>query len=239
MSYAVPGVRLGVAQAGIKKAGKDDLLLIGLSENTQTAAVFTQNAFCAAPVRLARNHLALSLGRPQYLLINTGNANAGTGEEGLAGAMSCCAALGALAETPRYGRVALFNGCYWVSRYPVDRIEKAIPLAFDALQADHWERAADAILTTDTRPKLRTLTLKIDGQLCVITGIAKGAGMICPNLATMLAFIATDAAIASPLLDTLLRNAVNKSFNRITVDGDTSTNDAVTLSATGESGVCH
>ena len=100
MSYAVPGVRLGVAQAGIKKAGKDDLLLIGLSENTQTAAVFTQNAFCAAPVRLARNHLALSLGRPQYLLINTGNANAGTGEEGLAGAMSCCAALGALAETP-------------------------------------------------------------------------------------------------------------------------------------------
>lgn len=236
MSYAVPGVRLGVAQAGIKKAGKDDLLLIALSKKTQTAAVFTQNAFCAAPVRLARNHLALSLGRPQYLLINTGNANAGTGEEGLAGAMSCCAALGALAETPDTAVLPFSTGVIG-EPLPVDRIEKAIPLAFDALQADHWERAADAILTTDTRPKLRSFTLKIDGQPCVITGIAKGAGMICPNLATMLAFIATDAAIASPLLDTLLRNAVNKSFNRITVDGDTSTNDAVTLSATGESGV--
>ncbi|MAI93658.1 MAG: bifunctional ornithine acetyltransferase/N-acetylglutamate synthase [Halieaceae bacterium] len=236
MSYAVPGVRLGVAQAGIKKAGKDDLLLIALSEKTQTAAVFTQNAFCAAPVGVARNHLARSLGKPQYLLINTGNANAGTGEEGLMGAMSCCARLGTLAGIPDTAVLPFSTGVIG-EPLPVDRIEKAIPLAFGALQTDHWERAADAILTTDTRPKLRTLTLKIDGQPCVITGIAKGAGMICPNLATMLAFIATDAAIASPLLDILLRNAVNKSFNRITVDGDTSTNDAVTLSATGESGV--
>jgi len=236
MSYAVPGVRLGVAQAGIKKAGQDDLLIIALSENTQTAAVFTQNAFCAAPVMVAKRHLDLNRGQPLYLLINTGNANAGTGEAGLADALSCCAALGALSETSDTTVVPFSTGVIGES-LPVERIEKALPSAFGALQADQWEAAASAILTTDTQPKLRTREVEIDGHHCVITGIAKGAGMICPDLATMLAFIATDAVIAAPLLDDLLRSAVNRSFNRITVDGDTSTNDAVTLSATGQSGI--
>ena len=236
MRYAVPGIRLGVAQAGIKKAGKDDLLLIALSKNAQTVAVFTQNVFCAAPVTLARQHLALSLGQPRYLLINTGNANAGTGEAGMEGALACCAALGELAEVAATAVLPFSTGVIG-EPLPVERIESAIPNAFGALQLDQWERAAGAILTTDTRPKLRTATFEVDGRACVITGIAKGAGMICPNLATMLAFIATDAAISPPLLQDLLRNAVAKSFNRITVDGDTSTNDAVTLSATGESGV--
>lgn len=236
MRYLVAGVRLGVAQAGIKKAGKDDLLLIALSENTQTVAVFTQNAFCAAPVSVARKHLAMSLGQPRYLLINTGNANAGTGEAGIENALSCCFALGARAAVAHTAVLPFSTGVIG-EPLPVKRIESAIPAAFDTLQSDQWDRAAVAILTTDTRPKLRSATLEVDGRTCVITGIAKGAGMICPNLATMLAFIATDAAISAPLLEELLRNAVAKSFNRITVDGDTSTNDAVTLSATGESGV--
>ena len=236
MGYAVPGIRLGVAQAGIKKAGKDDLLLIELSEKTQTAAVFTANAFCAAPVTVAREHLALNAHQPRYLLINTGNANAGTGEDGLAAARACCAALGALSATPDSAALPFSTGVIG-EPLPVALIEQALPAALGVLQADQWEAAAGAILTTDTRSKLRTTTLEIDGQTCVITGIAKGAGMICPNLATMLAFVATDAAIAPPLLDELLRSAVLKSFNRITVDGDTSTNDAVTLSATGESRV--
>ncbi len=236
MGYAVPGIRLGVAQAGIKKAGKDDLLLIELSEKTQTAAVFTANAFCAAPVTVAREHLTLNANQPRYLLVNTGNANAGTGEDGLAAARACCAALGALSATPDSAALPFSTGVIG-EPLPVALIEQALPAALGALQADQWEAAAGAILTTDTRSKLRTTTLEIDGQTCVITGIAKGAGMICPNLATMLAFVATDAAIAPPLLDELLRSAVLKSFNRITVDGDTSTNDAVTLSATGESRV--
>lgn len=236
MGYGVPGIRLGVAQAGIKKSGKDDLLLISLSENTQTAAVFTQNAFCAAPVTVARRHLDLNLGQPRYLLINTGNANAGTGETGVAGALSCCVALAALTKTADTAVLPFSTGVIG-EPLPVERIEQALPAALAALHADHWEAAAAAILTTDTRPKLRTTTLEIDGRQCVITGIAKGAGMICPNLATMLAFIGTDVAIAPSLLDELLRNAVKKSFNRISVDGDTSTNDAVTLSATGESGI--
>lgn len=236
MGYAVPGIRLGVAQAGIKKAGKDDLLLIELSEKTQTAAVFTANAFCAAPVTVAREHLTLNAHQPRYLLINTGNANAGTGEDGLAAARACCAALGALSATPDSAALPFSTGVIG-EPLPVALIEQALPAALCALQADQWEAAAGAILTTDTRSKLRTTTVEIDGQTCVITGIAKGAGMICPDLATMLAFVATDAAIAPPLLDDLLRSAVAKSFNRITVDGDTSTNDAVTLSATGESRV--
>jgi len=236
MGYAVLGVRLGVAQAGIKKAGEDDLLLIALSENAKTVAVFTQNAFCAAPVTVARKHLALSQAQPRYLLINTGNANAGTGEAGIESALACCTALGALANVADTTVLPFSTGVIG-EPLPVKCIENAVPAAFNALQGDQWERAAGAILTTDTRPKLRTATLEINGHKCVITGIAKGAGMICPNLATMLSFIATDAAISAPLLEELLRNAVQKSFNRITVDGDTSTNDAVTLSATGQSGV--
>ncbi len=236
MGYAVPGVRLGVAQAGIKKPGKDDLLVIELSEKTQTAAVFTQNAFCAAPVTVAREHLETNGGRPRYLIVNTGNANAGTGEAGLADARSCCVALGSQVGIADNAVLPFSTGVIGET-LPIERIELAIPAALDALQADGWEAAAGAILTTDTRPKLRTTTFEIDGQQCVITGITKGAGMICPNLATMLAFIATDVEIAPPLLDDLLRGAVMKSFNRITVDGDTSTNDAVTLSATAESGV--
>lgn len=236
MSNAVPGVRLGVARAGIKKAEHDDLLIIALSENTQTAAVFTQNAFCAAPVMVAKRHLELNRGKPRCLLINTGNANAGTGEAGLADALSCCVALGTLLEISETTVLPFSTGVIGES-LPVERIDKALPSALGALQADQWEAAASAILTTDTQPKLRTRKVEIDGHHCVITGIAKGAGMICPDLATMLAFIATDAVIAAPLLDDLLRSAVNRSFNRITVDGDTSTNDAVTLSATGQSGI--
>ena len=236
MSTAVAGVQLGVAQAGIKKANHDDLVVIALAPGTRTSALFTRNAFRAAPVQLAEAHLAAAEAQPRYLLINTGNANAGTGEAGFQSARECCAALARLTDTSAPAVLPFSTGVIG-EPLSAEQISAALPAALGDLCDTGWERAAGAILTTDTRAKLRSVEVELDGQHCTITGIAKGAGMICPNMATMLAFVATDAAIEVPLLGELLSAAVQASFNRITVDGDTSTNDAVTLSATGQSGI--
>ena len=236
MNTAVAGVKLGVAQAGIKKVDHDDLVVIALAPGTRTSALFTKNAFRAAPVQLAETHLEVAETQPRYLLINTGNANAGTGETGIQSASQCCEALARLTDTDA-GVVLPFSTGVIGEKLSAEQIGAALPAALHDLRDAGWERAAGAILTTDTRAKLRSAAVEIDGQCCTITGIAKGAGMICPNMATMLAFVATDAGIEAPLLNEMLFAAVKASFNRITVDGDTSTNDAVTLSATGQSGV--
>ena len=236
MSAAVAGVQLGVAQAGIKKADHDDLVVIALAPGTHTSALFTKNAFRAAPVQLAETHLAAAKTQPRYMLINTGNANAGTGETGIQSASQCCEALARLTETDAEVVLPFSTGVIG-EPLSAEQLSAALPAALHDLRDAGWERAAGAILTTDTRAKLRSAAVELHGQYCTITGIAKGAGMICPNMATMLAFVATDAAIEAPLLNEMLSAAVNASFNRITVDGDTSTNDAVTLSATGQSGV--
>ena len=236
VTHAIAGVRLGVAQAGIKRVGHDDLVVVELAPGTNTAAVFTQNAFRAAPVVIAEAHLTAAQCQPRHLIINTGNANAGTGEEGVTAANECCAEVARLTQTSAETVMPFSTGVIG-ELLPSDLLVSAVPSALSGLAEDHWERAAAAILTTDTRAKLRSVEISLDGQCCRITGIAKGAGMICPNLATMLAFVATDAVIDAELLDSLLRSAASASFNRITVDGDTSTNDAVTLSATGQSGV--
>ena len=229
-------MQLGVAQAGIKTAGKDDLLLVSLSPDTRTAARFTRNAFRAAPVDIAAAHVAATRGQPRYLLVNTGNANAGTGKLGRSAAMACCNAVATHMGSPVQAVLPFSTGVIGES-LPCDRIIAALGEAAGDLSEDNWERAAGAILTTDTRSKLRTVEVELGGQQCRITGIAKGAGMICPDLATMLAFVATDVMVDQELLESLLAFAADASFNRITVDGDTSTNDAVTLSATGYSGV--
>ena len=236
MNTAVAGVKLGVAQAGIKKVDHDDLVVIALAPGTRTSALFTKNAFRAAPVQLAETHLEVAETQPRYLLINTGNANAGTGETGIQSASQCCEALARLTETDAEVVLPFSTGVIG-EPLSAEQISAALPAALHDLRDAGWERAAGAILTTDTRAKLRSAAVELDGQCCTITGIAKGAGMICPNMATMLAFVATDAAIEAPLLNEMLLAAVKASFNRITVDGDTSTNDAVTLSATGQSGV--
>ena len=236
MTHTVAGVRLGVAQAGIKRSDHDDLVVVELAEGTHTGAVFTQNAFRAAPVTIAETHLSAVEAEPRYLLINTGNANAGTGEAGISAATACCEGLARLSETEAE-QVLPFSTGVIGELLSAEQIHAALPAALDDLCDAGWERAAGAILTTDTRAKLRSVEVELHDQRCTITGIAKGAGMICPNMATMLAFVATDAAIDTALLNSLLESAVSASFNRITVDGDTSTNDAVTLSATGQSGI--
>ena len=236
MSESIAGIRLGIAQAGLKVADQDDLVVVEFCPGTRTASLFTQNAFRAAPVVVAERHCSLNQGHAQLLLINTGNANAGNGAMGITAAEKCCDALADITSVNRSDVLPFSTGVIG-EPLDADRIAAALPSAIYDLGADNWQRAAAAILTTDTRPKLRTIEVSVDGKVCRITGITKGAGMICPNLATMLAFIATDAEIEQSSLDTLLRRANSVSFNRITVDGDTSTNDAVTLSATGLSGV--
>ena len=226
----VSGIRVGTVAAGIRKVGRPDLTVFELPVGAVTAAVFTQNRFCAAPVTLARRHREAAA--PRYLLINTGNANAGTGAPGLAAAEHCCQALAALAGVAPETVLPFSTGVIGET-LPVDRLEAALPAALEALKADGWEAAATGIMTTDTAPKGLSLALDADHPY-TLTGIAKGAGMIRPDMATMLSFIATDAPVAPALLQTLLREAVDGSFNRITVDGDTSTNDAVTLVATGQ-----
>ena len=236
MTHPVSGIRLGVAQAGVKTANRDDLVLINLSPDTCTAAVFTQNAFRAAPVVVAERHLRANAGRASWLMINTGNANAGNGMQGISSAESCCQAAAALTKAP-VDQILPFSTGVIGEALPTDAIIAALPQAIGALSETNWSRAASAILTTDTRPKLRSKQFELEGRSCTITGMSKGAGMICPNLATMLAFVGTDARIDAATLDSLLKKAVADSFNRITIDGDTSTNDAVTLSATGDSGI--
>lgn len=227
----VPGVRLGVASAGIKRAGREDLLLIEACEGALCAAVFTRNAFCAAPVQIAKKHLSQD---PRWLLVNSGNANAGTGDQGLADALQTCAQVAALAgSNPE--RVLPFSTGVIGEYLPLERIEAALPEAFRNLNPEAWESAAAAIMTTDTRPKIASRSFRAGDDRVVVTGIAKGSGMIHPDMATMLAFIATNALCDLDDLQSLLFKACDQSFNCITVDGDTSTNDACVLLASGQS----
>jgi glutamate N-acetyltransferase/amino-acid N-acetyltransferase len=229
----VAGVRLGTVCAGIKTPGRPDLVVLELAAGATVAATFTRNAFCAAPVQLARQHLQSVT--PRYFLVNTGNANAGTGERGLADARACCEAVATAVNCPAQ-QVLPFSTGVIGEHLPVELIKAAIPGACAALTADGWAAAATGILTTDTRPKGASRQLQLDGKTITLTGIAKGAGMLRPNMATMLAYLATDAAIAQPLLQASWSEVVEQSFNRISVDGDTSTNDAAMLVATGAAG---
>jgi glutamate N-acetyltransferase/amino-acid N-acetyltransferase len=229
----VKGIRLGITSAGIKKVGKPDLVLIEMAEGTVTSAVYTQNAFCAAPVHLCKQHQTEAI--PRYLLINSGNANAGTGEQGMANAVSCCQFV---ADTALINRntVLPFSTGVIGQQLVLAKFETAIPHAFSALKTDNWFAAAHGIMTTDTIAKGISKQIELDGHTVTITGIAKGSGMIRPDMATMLAYLATDAAIEQSVLDALILKATNQSFNRITVDGDTSTNDAYVMMATGQAG---
>jgi glutamate N-acetyltransferase/amino-acid N-acetyltransferase len=229
----VKGVLLGVAEAGIKYPQKKDLVVIELTEGSECVGVFTQNAFCAAPVTLTKQHLARQEAR--YLLINTGNANAGTGQQGLEDARLCCRNL-----AERQGidaeQVLPFSTGVIGEKLPTKAIVEGIPAALQDLSVDNWLNAAQGIMTTDTRPKGTSVRVSYGGEDITITGISKGAGMIRPNMATMLGFIATDATISRTLLQQLVSDLADKSFNRITIDGDTSTNDSCMLIATGQSG---
>lgn len=227
----VPGIRLGAAGAGIKRQDRDDILIIEADEGATAAAVFTRNAFCAAPVRVAREHLGAF---PRWLLINSGNANAGTGEQGLADARETCRLLATLLGADEQ-QVLPFSTGVIGEFLPVAKIGSALPAALAALDEAGWERAARAIMTTDTRPKVASRTCQIGGSTITVTGISKGAGMIHPNMATMLAFLATDARVEPADLQGILAHATDKTFNCITVDGDTSTNDACVLMASGAS----
>ncbi len=230
--HPVAGLRLGTVCAGIKHPDRRDLVVMALCDGANVAAVFTRNAFCAAPVIVAREHWAQI--SPQYLLINTGNANAGTGEQGMKDALACC---DAVAQTAGCVCEAVLPFSTGVISEPlqVTAICDAVPKALAALDENGWVDAAHGILTTDTVPKGVSRQLKIEGHMVTITGIAKGSGMIRPDMATMLAYVATDASVPQNVLQACLARAVNKSFNRITVDGDTSTNDACLLMATGQS----
>ncbi|MGH8501841.1 MAG: bifunctional glutamate N-acetyltransferase/amino-acid acetyltransferase ArgJ [Gammaproteobacteria bacterium] len=230
----IAGMRLAAVAAGIRYRERPDLAVIEASRGSRVAAVFTRNAFCAAPIIIARRHLAACA--PRYLLINAGNANAGTGAPGLEDALTACEAL-ATRTGCRRDEVLPFSTGVIGERLPVARLTDAIPTALAGLAPDGWVRAAAAIMTTDTVIKGASREAAIAGRRIAITGIAKGAGMIRPDMATMLAFIATDAGISKPTLDAMLRSAIDASFNCITVDGDTSTNDACVLTATGKSGV--
>lgn len=231
----VAGIALATVAAGIKTPGRKDVVLLEICEDSNCAAVFTQNAFCAAPVTVARDHLRASGAQPRYLLINTGNANAGTGKSGISDARACCEAV-ARAAGVSASQVLPFSTGVIGEPLPVAAIEAAIPAAIAALDDTGWADAASGILTTDTRPKGCSVTFECEGRSFVVTGIAKGAGMIRPNMATMLGYVATDAAVGADVLQQILAAAVERSFNRITVDGDTSTNDACVLLATGRAG---
>ena len=228
----IAGVRLSSVESGIRYANRRDLVLVELAIGTKTSAVFTQNAFCAAPVVVAREHLAAKA--PRYFLINTGNANAGTGAQGLADARASCAGLGQLADVDAQEVLPFSTGVIG-EPLPMDKLLAGLPAAYESLSAQTLESAARGIMTTDTRPKIAARQVEIAGQTVSIAGMAKGAGMIKPNMATMLAYVFTDAALSDAALDALLAAQVDKSFNRITVDGDTSTNDCCLLSATGQS----
>ncbi|WP_313624596.1 bifunctional glutamate N-acetyltransferase/amino-acid acetyltransferase ArgJ [Achromobacter sp.] len=233
--FPVAGVEIGVTEAGIRKANRRDLTVFRLAEGTSVAGVFTRNRFCAAPVQVCQAHLAAG-GPISALVINTGNANAGTGEEGLKKAKDTCDALGKLLGVPA-AQILPFSTGVILEPLPLDRLVAGLPGAIANLAADHWSSAAHGIMTTDTLPKISSAKVQIDGKTVTFTGISKGAGMIRPNMATMLSFLATDAGIAQPLLRKLAVEIADASFNRITVDGDTSTNDSFIIAATGKSGV--
>ncbi|MBQ1764982.1 MAG: bifunctional glutamate N-acetyltransferase/amino-acid acetyltransferase ArgJ [Aquincola sp.] len=232
--HPVAGVRLGIAMAGIRKANRKDLVVLALDEGSQVAGVFTRNRFCAAPVQVGQAHLAAGRGI-RALVINTGNANAGTGEDGLQRARATCAAAARLMNLAPE-QVLPFSTGVIMETLPVDRIEAGLPAALADLRADGWADAAQGIMTTDTLPKAASRQVQVGGRTVTVTGISKGAGMIRPNMATMLSYMATDAAVAPALLQPLVREAADLSFNRITIDGDTSTNDSFVLIATGRAG---
>lgn len=231
--HPVTGFKLGTASAGIKTPGRKDLVVMEIVEGSAVAGLFTQNAFCAAPVAVAKQHLASV--SPKYLLVNTGNANAGTGEQGMTDALQSCDALAAVTSSNKE-QVLPFSTGVIGEPLPMDRLIGGMPAAVAALSENGWADAAEGILTTDTRAKGASLQYGIDSKI-TITGIAKGSGMIKPNMATMLGYVATDAQVDGELLQRALRLVANKSFNRITVDSDTSTNDALILVATGASGI--
>ncbi len=228
----VPGVELGFAEAGIKRAGRRDLMLMRLAPGSAVAGVFTQNGFAAAPVRVCRSHLASGTGI-RGLVVNAGNANCGTGEAGVAAALRTCEAAAMLIGcTP--GAILPFSTGVILEPLPVDRIEAALPKAAETLAPDRWADAAAAIMTTDTVPKAASTQFEIDGVTVTVSGIAKGVGMLQPNMATMLAFVATDARVSQAMLQRLVKETADRSFNRVTVDGDTSTNDSFVLVATAQ-----
>jgi glutamate N-acetyltransferase/amino-acid N-acetyltransferase len=227
----VAGFECGYAQAGIKKPGRKDVLVMRLAEGATVAGVFTTNRFCAAPVQVAKMHLAGA--KPiRALVINTGNANAGTGEAGLANAHATCDALAKLLGCDAQ-QILPFSTGVILEPLPVDKLIAGLPAAIANLQTDNWLHAAEAIMTTDTQPKAASRSVMIAGKSVTLTGISKGAGMIKPNMATMLGYIACDAAVPQSLLEELVKHAANQSFNCITIDGDTSTNDSFILMATG------
>ena len=226
----VAGVRLGIAQAGIRKANRKDLTVLLLDEGTSVAGVFTRNRFCAAPVQVCREHLAAGVGI-RALVINTGNANAGTGVQGLADAMATCDAMAGLLQL-QPTQILPFSTGVIMEPLPVDRIVAGLPQALADADEAHWAQAAEGIMTTDTLPKAFSTRVEIAGVTVNVTGISKGAGMIRPNMATMLGFMATDVNIAPELLQTLTTELADASFNRITIDGDTSTNDSFVVMAT-------
>ncbi len=233
--FPVNGVRLGVAEAAIRKLDRRDLALLELAAGSRVAGVFTANRFCAAPVQVCRRHLELG-SDIRALIVNTGVANAGTGEQGWQAAVDTCVAVSRLLAIDER-QVLPFSTGVILEPLPVDRLLAGLPACVADLRADHWHAAAHAIMTTDTVAKAASRRLEISGRTVTISGISKGAGMIRPNMATMLGFVATDAGLATPLLQQLLREAAEQSFNSITVDGDTSTNDSFILIATGQAGV--
>ena len=228
----VAGVRIGVTEAGVRKANRKDLTVFLLDEGTSVAGVFTQNRFCAAPVQVSREHLAAGQG-VRAMVINTGNANAGTGADGLARARATCTALAnKLHVAPE--QILPFSTGVIMEPLPSDRIEAGLPAAIADAQPGHWARAAEGIMTTDTLAKAFSAQVQIGGAKVSITGISKGAGMIRPNMATMLGFMATDACVAPALMQQLARELADGSFNRVTIDGDTSTNDSFVVVATNK-----
>ncbi|MCP3670004.1 MAG: bifunctional glutamate N-acetyltransferase/amino-acid acetyltransferase ArgJ [Gammaproteobacteria bacterium] len=226
----IPGIRLGTTAAGIRYADRNDLVLIEMQQDATCAAVFTTNAFCAAPVVVAKEHLAAST--PRYLMINSGNANAGTGRDGMAVCRTTCEALAAEAGC-KVDQILPFSTGVIGEILPLEKMVKALPLAMAELNENGWSDAAAAIMTTDTVPKLVSRSFESNGNTLTVTGMSKGSGMIRPDMATMLAYIATDAQVETDLLQECLQQAVEPSFNSITVDGDTSTNDACVLMASG------
>jgi glutamate N-acetyltransferase/amino-acid N-acetyltransferase len=232
--FPVAGVELGWAEAGIRKADRKDVLVVRIADGASVGGVFTRNRFCAAPVTICREHLAAGVG-VRALVVNTGNANAGTGEAGLRAARTTCEALAKLLGCDA-AQVLPFSTGVIMEPLPVDRLVAGLPAAIDRLRAGHWLEAAEAIMTTDTQPKAVSRRVDLGGRTITVTGIAKGAGMIRPNMATMLGFVATDAAIAPALTPQLTRIAADRSFNRITIDGDTSTNDSFLVVASGRGG---
>lgn len=231
--HPVAGIEIGTAQGGIRKAGRSDVTVFRLAEGTSVAGVFTTNRFRAAPVQVSERHLAAGKG-VRALVVNTGNANAGTGEPGLAAAGRTCDELAALLGVEAE-QILPFSTGVILEPLPIDRLVAALPAAIANLSGNHWYDAAHSIMTTDTLPKIASRRVALGEHTITITGVSKGAGMIRPNMATMLGFLATDAGIAPGLLETMTRQIANQSFNRITVDGDTSTNDSFIIMASGQS----